>query len=535
MCKIMRMWQKSEVKGQKLKPAVESFLKVDPDLESSEPEGEKKNQRWKRLDRATAKEQEMTLLYPRVQLQGNRVPMVAEDMSAQHWITIGSMPPENAVPILLEVIANQISLKEMENKFQLVKQLAYVCKAFAVGVGAGDFKEVEKEFPLHTKKKILEKFVGGIKRGQTSIPALDGHIKQALEWKNKERRPQAKEALYTFHSKPLVEPFVNRTEVTHENDSAGVKIINGDMQFLSKLQKEKLPISLTIFDFRYGFVHEGHASDHKPFPESDIVARFCSVDMLPSIRSAFREVCNAEQEFLTWCKPNVTNPGGPQLCPLPVPEAIYFVLWLVNNFSPAGACALDGFSGSGTGAIACVKANRNCFVVEINTKCAKGITTRLLTDVSDTLGRETLKRKQKVTQGSPTSELSGDAISVENELVANEDTGTAAGVAESVGRGAPVGYHGAALGDTELPTSLVGGPSGATLSTVEAVAGPTGVPETASWPSVELAPGPAGVQPTASGVPLPSEVRPVVGGPDILALHKCVGFAASGLMFQPEG
>ncbi|GBG63081.1 hypothetical protein CBR_g36566 [Chara braunii] len=322
MCKIMSMWQKGEAKGQKLKPAARSFLKADQDLEPSESEDAKKSQHGKRLDRAAAKEQEMALLYPRVQLQGNKVPMVAEDMPAQHRIAMGSMAPENAVPILLEVIAKQISLKEMEKKFQLVKQIAYVCKAFAVGVGAADFKDAEKEYPLHTKKEILEKFVGGIRRGQTSIPALDGNIKRAIEWKNKERRLQAKNAIHAFRTKPLVEPFVEWTKVTHDNDSAEVKIINGDMRLLSKLQTEKLPISLAIFDFPYGFAHEGHASDNESFPESDVVeilhnpkdvssaplwtvAGFCSVDMLPSIRSAFREVCNAGQKLLTWCKPNV--------------------------------------------------------------------------------------------------------------------------------------------------------------------------------------------------------------------------------------
>ncbi|GBG78053.1 hypothetical protein CBR_g25990 [Chara braunii] len=442
MCKIMSMWQKGEVKGQKLKPAARSFLKADQDLETSESEGAKKSQCGKRLDRAAAKEQEMALLYPRVQLQGNKVPMVAEDMPAQHWIAMGSMAPENAVPILLKVIAKQISLKEMEKKFQLVKQIAYVCKAFAVGVGAADFKEAEKGYPLHTKKEILEKFT------------------------------------------------------------------------------EKLPISLAIFDFPYGFAHEGHASDNEPFPESDVVevlhnlkdvssaplwtvAGFCSVDMLPSICSAFRKVCNAGQKLLTWCKPNVTNPGGPRLvsatefcvlgyysetgqremahynfdpthmchnfqlfnavtqkyqhlgggvlCPYQKPYTLYS--WLVNKFSPAGVCVLDGFFGSGTGAIACVKANRNCLVVEINTKCAKGIATRLLTDIGDTLARETPKRKEKVTQGSPTSKLSGDMKSAENELVPDQNTDTAVGVANNA-------------------EVIVVGPSGASLPTAEAAAGP---------------------------------------------------------------
>ncbi|GBG68118.1 hypothetical protein CBR_g2669 [Chara braunii] len=464
MCKIMSMWQKGVVKGQKLKPTARSFLKADQDLKTSESEGAKKSQRGKRLDRAVANEQEMALLYPRVQLQGNKVLMVVEDMPAQHWITMGSMAPENVVPILLEVIAKQISLKEMEKKFQLVKQIAYVCKAFAVGVGVADFKEAEKEYPLHTKKEILEK---------------------------------------------------------------------------------SLPISLAIFDFLYGFAHEDHASDAELFPESDVVevlhnlkdvssaplwtiAGFYSVDMLPSIRSAFREVCNAKQELLTWCKPNVTNPGGPRLvsatefcvlgyysesgqremahynfdptdmrhnfqlfnvvtqkyqhpggsvrCPYQKPYTLYS--WLVNKFSPTGACVLDGLSGSGTGAIACVKANRNCLVVEINTKCAKGIATRLLTDIGDTLARETPKVKEKVAQGSPTSKLSGDTKSVENKLVADENTGTAAGVAD-------------------IAEAVVVGPSGASLPTAKAAAGPSGVEQTVT-----------GAAP-AFAVPLPGEGRPV--------------------------
>ncbi|GBG92839.1 hypothetical protein CBR_g57390 [Chara braunii] len=520
MCKIMSMWQKGEVKGRKLTPAVRSFLKADQDLETSESEGAKKSQRGKRLDRAAAKEQEMPLLYPRVQLQGNKVPKVAEDMPAQHWIAMGSMAPKNAVPILLEVIARQISLKEMEKKFQLVKQIAYARKAFTVGVGAADFKDAEKEYPLHTKKEILKKFVGGIRRGQTSIPALDGHIKWAIEWKNKERRLQAKNAIHTFRTKPLVERFVEWTEVIHDNDSTEVKIINGDVRLLSKLQTEKLPISLAIFDFPYGFAHEGHTSDNEPFPESDVVevlhnlkdvfsaplwtvAGFCSVDMLPSIRSTFWEACNAGQELLTWCKPNVMNPGGPRLvsatefcvlgyysesgqremahynfdptdmrhnfqlfnamtqkyqhpgggvlCPYQKSYTLYS--WLVNKFSPAGACVLDGFSGSGTGAIACVKANRNCLVVEINTKCAKGIATRLLTHIGGTLACETPKRKEKVAQGSTTSNVSGDTKSVGNELVPDENTGTAAGV-------------------TDIAEAVVVGPSGASLPTAEAAAGP---------------------------------------------------------------
>ncbi|GBG65015.1 hypothetical protein CBR_g49084 [Chara braunii] len=539
MCKIMSMWQKGEVKGEKLKPAARSFLKVDQDLETSESEGAKKSQRGKRLDRAAAKEQEITLIYPRVQLQGNKVPMVAQDMPAQHWIAMGSIALENAVPVLLEVIAKQISLKEMEKKFQLVKQIAYVCKAFAMGVGAADFKDAGKEYPLHTKKEILEKFVGGIKRGQTSIPALDGRIKWAIEWKNKERRLQATNAIHAFRTKPPVEQFVEWTEVTHDNDSEEVKIINVDMRLLSKLQTEKLPISLAIFDFPYGFAHEGHASDNESFSESDVVevlhnlkdvssaplwtvAGFCSVDMLPSICSPFREVCNAGQELLTWCKPNVTNPGGPRLvsatefcvlgyysesgqremahynfdptdmrhnfqlfnavtqkyqhprgdvlCPYQKPYTLYS--------SPAGPCVLDGFSCSGTGAIVCVKANRNCLEVEINTKCAKGIVTRLLTDIGGTLARETPKRKEKVAQGSPTSKLSGDTKSGGNELVPDENTGTAAGVADSA-------------------EAVVVGPSGASLPTVEVAAGPSGVEQTVT-----------GAEP-AFVLSLPGEGRPV--------------------------
>ncbi|GBG91916.1 hypothetical protein CBR_g54011 [Chara braunii] len=295
MCKIMNMWQKGEIKGQKLKPATKNILKSDQDLESSESEDGKKSQRGKRLERAAAKEQEMALLHPQVQMRGSKVPMVADDMPAQHWIAMGSMAQEHAVPILLE----------MEKKFQLVKQVAYVCKAFAVGVGCADFKEAEKYYPLHTKKDMLEKFVSGVRRGQKSIPALDGYIKRALDWKSKERRLQAKEDLHAFRSTPLTEPFVDTTEVKHENDAAKVKIINSDIRLLFKLQMEKLPISLAIFDFPYGFAHEGHASDHELFPESDVlevlqnlkdvssaplwtVAGFCSVDMLPSIRSALR-------------------------------------------------------------------------------------------------------------------------------------------------------------------------------------------------------------------------------------------------------
>ncbi|GBG92599.1 hypothetical protein CBR_g56355 [Chara braunii] len=220
MCKIMNMWQKGEVKGQKLKPATKDILKSDQDLESSESEDGKKSQRGKRLERAAAKEQEMALLHPRVQMQGSKVPMVVDDMPAQHWIAMGSMAQEHAVPILLE----------MEKKFQLVKQVAYVCKAFAVGVGCADFKEAEKQYPLHTKKDILEKFVSGVRRGQKSIPALDGHLKRALDWKSKERRLEAKEALHAFRSTPLTEPFVDWTEVKHENDAAKVKIINNDIR-----------------------------------------------------------------------------------------------------------------------------------------------------------------------------------------------------------------------------------------------------------------------------------------------------------------
>ncbi|GBG86727.1 hypothetical protein CBR_g41791 [Chara braunii] len=525
------MWQKGEVKGQKLKPAAKSILKSDQDLESSESEGGKKSQRGKRLQRAAAKEQEMTLLHPRVQMQSSKVLMVADDMPEQHWMAMGSMAPEHAVPILLEVIAKQISLKEMEKKFQLVKQVAYVCKAFAVGVGCADFKEAEKQYPLHTKKDMLEKFVDGVRRGQKSIPALDGHVKRALDWKSKERRLQAKEALHAFRSAPLTEPFVDWTEVKHENDATEVKIINGDMRLLSKLQTEKLSISLAIFDFPYGFAHEGHAPDREPFPESDVlevlqnlkdvssaplwtVAGFCSVDTLPSIRSAFREVCNAGQELSTWCKPNVTNPGGPRLvsatefcvlgyysqtgqremahynfdptdprhnfqlfnavtqkyqhpgggvlCPYQKPYNLYS--WLVNKFSPTGPCILDGFSGSRTGAIACVKANSNCLVLEINTKCAKRIATRLLTDIDDTLARETPKRilKQKASQNSSL------AKSAENELGVDGDTDTAAGVMQTVGEAAL-----AVDGPSTEPVEHASGPS---AEPVEHVSGPSAEP-----------------------------------------------------------
>ncbi|GBG66683.1 hypothetical protein CBR_g66818 [Chara braunii] len=433
MCKIMSMWQKGEVKGQKLKPTARRFLKADQDLETRESEDAKKNQHGKRLDRAAAKEQEMTLLYPRVQPQGNKVPMVAEDMPAQHWIAMGSMAPENAVPILLEVIVKQISLKEMEEKFQLVKQIAYVCKAFAVGVGVADFKEAEKEYPLHTKKEILEKFLGGIRRGQTSIPALDGHIKRTTEWKNKERRLASKEAYSHV-------PFETSRGTVRRLDGGGTRQRLGGSEnyqwqhaLVVEAANRKVADISGYFRLPLRVRARGHASDDKPFPESDVaevlhnlkdvssaplwtVAGFCSVDMLPSIRSAFREVCNAGQKLLTWCKPNVMNPGGPRLvsvtkfcvlgyysesgqremahynfdptdmrhnfqlfnavtqkyqhpggsvlCPYQKPYTLYS--WLVNKFSPAGAYVLDGFSGSGTGAIACVKANRNCLVVEIN-------------------------------------------------------------------------------------------------------------------------------------------------------------------------
>ncbi|GBG92875.1 hypothetical protein CBR_g57602 [Chara braunii] len=386
------------------------------------------------------------------------------------------MGPEHAVPIQLE----------MEKKFQLVKQVAYVCKAFAVGVGCADFKEAEKQYPLHTKKDMLEKFVSGVRRGQKSTPALNGYIKRALDWKSKERRLQAKEALHAFRSTPLTEPFVDWTEVKHENDAAKVKIINSDIRLLSKLQMEKLPISLAIFDFPYGFAHEGHASDHELFPESDVletgqrVMAHCNFD--PTDPRHYFQLFNVVTQ-------KYQHPSGSVLCPYQKLYSLYS--WLVKKFSPAGACILDGFSGSGTGAIACVKANRNCLVVEINTKCAKGIAMRLLTDIDDTLACETPNRKQKASQGSPASNLSADAESAGIELVVDRDTGTAAGVARIVGQGAPV------------------------------VVGPSCVQKTAFGPSAEPASRPS-VQPAEHGVGQAGERPRVSSEPSPVPVPKAV-------------
>ncbi|GBG77312.1 hypothetical protein CBR_g23642 [Chara braunii] len=196
--------------------------------------------------------------------------------------------------------------------------------------------------------------------------------------------------------------------------------------------------------------------------------------MLPSVRSAFARVCNAGQEILTWCKPNVINPGDPRLisatefcllgyynvtgqremahynfaptdrrhnfqlfdactrkyfhlsdntvlCPYQKPYSLYS--WLVTKFSPPGATVLDGFSGSGTGVIACILSNRNCLVVEVNKRCAKGILIRLLTDISKTLEREMSKQgkgKAKESQLNEDIEVSGDHGLEEQEKLDEE-------------------------------------------------------------------------------------------------------------------
>ncbi|GBG83161.1 hypothetical protein CBR_g36777 [Chara braunii] len=151
--RIFNMWQRGEVKGQKLKPSAKSHIKHEDGPESSESEGGKRSQRGTRLDRATAKLQEMALLNPRVQFKDNKVVLVPEDMPAQPWITMGNVAPENDVPILLEVISKTISIKEMEQKFRVVKKLNYVCKAFADGVGCKEFKEAEQKYPLTPRRK----------------------------------------------------------------------------------------------------------------------------------------------------------------------------------------------------------------------------------------------------------------------------------------------------------------------------------------------------------------------------------------------
>ncbi|GBG92342.1 hypothetical protein CBR_g55222 [Chara braunii] len=191
--------------------------------------------------------------------------------------------------------------------------------------------------------------------------------------------------------------------------------------------------------------------------------------MLPSVRSVFAKVCNAGQELLTWCKPNVTNPGGPRLvsatefcvlgyynvtghremahynfsptdpchnfqlfdivtrkfvhlsdnlvlCLYQKPYTLYS--WLVRKFSSLDATVLDGFSDSGTGAIACVLADRNCLVVELDKRYAQGIWMRLLTDIEETLRREKSregKGKGKEHQQDADIEVSGDDEPVTHE------------------------------------------------------------------------------------------------------------------------
>ncbi|GBG75370.1 hypothetical protein CBR_g19999 [Chara braunii] len=174
------------------------------------------------------------------------------------------------------------------------------------------------------------------------------------------------------------------------------------------------------------------------------VVGFCSLDVMSYVRSAFAMVCHSGQEVITWCKPNVMNTDGPRLisatkfcvigyysvsgkreaahynfastdvlhnyrifdavmkkynhpldlevlCPYQKPVALYD--WLVDKFSPPGSYVIDAFSGSGTGAIACVLCNRNCLVVEKNSRCISGIRSRILNDIGPTIERERRRKE----------------------------------------------------------------------------------------------------------------------------------------------
>ncbi|GBG86584.1 hypothetical protein CBR_g41648 [Chara braunii] len=493
---IFEMWQKGEVKNQKLKPLAKSQICTDVAPESSESEGGKKQRGAKKLDRAVAKQQEMAFFNPRLKLKDNKVASAPADMPAQPWITVGNIPHDAIIPILTEVVSKQISLEEMERKFKVVKKFGYVAKAFCRGVKYKDFKTAEELYPLHTKKEVLEPFIRTFERRGAKPTALLNHIERAKEWRKMEdkRIKDAQRASHDFfRAHSLDDSFADWTDVKYEGCSGQVKVIQGDMLRLAQLQKDKVSISLSIFDLPYGFAHKGHARDTEPFPESDIVAvlqnvkevssaslwtvaAFCSVDMLSSVRSAFAKICNVGQEFVTWCKPNTTNPGGPKLvsatefcvlgyynvtgqremthynftptdprhnfqlfdavtrkfvhpandrvlCPYQKPYALYF--WLVTKFPPPGGTVLDGFSGSGTGAIACVMANRNCLVVELDRWCAKGIRMRLLTDLEGTLQREKPKEgkgKSKEQHPDADVEVSGDHGLEEEEQHVKEAT-----------------------------------------------------------------------------------------------------------------
>ncbi|GBG87022.1 hypothetical protein CBR_g44476 [Chara braunii] len=504
--KIFDMWLKGDTLNQKLKaPAMKKSKGTQVENEEGasavKPVAEKKKKE-KRFDVAEALRQANAFFHPHAPVEDEKIVAEPLDMPQAPWVEMGSLDDDSVTPILEQVIAKELSIEGMRKKFEVAKRLGYVAKYFLTETGSSTWEECKELYPVHTTKELLEPFASNW-RAKGDVPkALVAHVDRAKAWKELDDKRKA-EMRRSRQRIALAEEatvhFSDWTEIKHEDRSGLVKVLEGDMLDLKNLQNP-LPFSLVICDFPYGFNLSMLADDTQPFPEDDIVhvlqnvkevctgplwtvAGFCSVNMLSYVRNAFVRVCNAGQEVVTWCKPNVMNTGDPRLV-----SAIEFCV--IGYYSVTGSREAAHYNFASTDPChnyrlfdAVMK--KNCLVVEKNSRCVIGIRTRILNDIGPTIDRECRRKEAEEadkyyncafvaeeeatgTDARPTNE-EPEVISAAKKTAASQAAGTAATGTAAAATDAGVVAEGAAAAATAATV---------TVTAAAATTGPATAPAT---------------------------------------------------------
>ncbi|GBG69941.1 hypothetical protein CBR_g4767 [Chara braunii] len=438
---------------------------------------------WLKGDCLNQKIKVLRFFNPGAQVEHGKIVVEPTDMPQAHWVEMGSLDDESVIPILEQVAAKQLSIDGMRKKFEVAKRVGRVVRYFLTETKSADWASCEELYPLHKTKNVLEPFTSN-KKQKADVPrALQQHVARAKAWKelnNKREAESRRTRSNLVVSEKAGTHFLDWTEVKYKEHCGNVKVLEGDMMDLKNLI-EKLPFSLIICDFPYGFNLPMSFGDSVPFPEEHIVQVLENIKELlqpkrfsrgSSLQFVSMDPRHNYRLFDAVMKKYIHPTDLEVLCPYQKPVALY--AWLIEKFSPPGAYIIDGFPGSGTGAIASVFCNRNCLVVDKCPRCIKRIRARILNDIGPTIERES--RREEAAKEDKTYNC---VVATEDTTAATTPT-TAAAVATTV--------EPAAAGPPAAEAPLAGAPAPAAPAASPAAAAAATAP--AATPAAVAAPPP---------------------------------------------
>ncbi|GBG66685.1 hypothetical protein CBR_g66820 [Chara braunii] len=289
MFDIFYLWEEGKIKDVKMKRGVGEKSIHATNLSVGH---EKKGGRPKRkqIDMCEQRLSLMALNPGMYVTEKNEVVNEPADMPYKPWLMMAALDDAVFIPVLTEVKSGIMSLYEMAEKFKIFKTRQRTAVAFMKEVGVESWEKAKEEFPVHTQEAMLSQYYGLFDKNIKGTPRpMQLYAAKALNYRD--------------------------------------KISQHEQHALSDKLGDRLPFTLCIFDFPYGYDANGSAHDAEPFTKPQIeasvenlkkitcspfwvLARFCSIDMLSDVTSVFSAACNAGVDVGVWVAPNVASPGG---------------------------------------------------------------------------------------------------------------------------------------------------------------------------------------------------------------------------------